>query len=85
MTAELFLGFEDLAHRLHLWECLFTPGRGDSKLWDLALFEEFSVNFCLSTWVAECWIKAKEQEPEERWRGSTLNLRKRNKSTFQLD
>lgn len=85
MAAELFLGFEDLAHRLSLRECLFTwdtPGRGNSKLWYPSLFGEFSVNFWLSTWVAECWIKAKEKEPEERWCGCTLNLRKGIKALF---
>lgn len=85
MAAELFLGFEDLAHRLYLRECLFTwdtPGRGNSKLWYPSLFGEFSVNFWLSTWVAECWIKAKKKEPEERWCGCTLNLRKGIKALF---
>lgn len=74
--------FEDLAHRLYLWECLFIPGRGNSKLWDQSLLGEFSVHFWLSTWVAECWIKAKEKEPEEHWCGCTLNLRKGIKALF---
>lgn len=32
--------------------------------------------------MAECWIKAKEKEPEERWCGCTLNLRKGIKALF---